>query len=79
MRAFVITEYAHPSKIPLTQNAPEPIPGKDQVLVNVYSAGVNFFDVRASMLRFTGDQTQHYVYRFSKLKGNIKLSLRSHS
>ena len=46
MRAFVIKEYAHPSKIPLTQDALAPKPEKDQVLVDVYSAGMNFFDVR---------------------------------
>jgi NADPH:quinone reductase len=45
MRAFVINEYAHPSKIALTKNAPEPTLDKDQVLVDVYSAGLNFFDV----------------------------------
>ena len=46
MRAFVVTEYAHPSKIPITQNAPEPKVGPGQVLVEVYSAGLNYFDVR---------------------------------
>ena len=45
MRAFVVTEYAHPSKIPITQNAPEPQVGPGQVLVDVYSAGLNYFDV----------------------------------
>ncbi|GJE92306.1 NADPH:quinone oxidoreductase family protein [Phanerochaete sordida] len=45
MRAFVIEKYAHPSKIPLTQDAPAPTPEKDQVLVDVYSAGMNFFDI----------------------------------
>ncbi len=46
MRAFVVTDYAHPSKIPITQNAPEPKAGPGQVLVDVYSAGLNYFDVR---------------------------------
>lgn len=45
MRAFVIKEYAHPSKISLTLDAPEPKVGPDEVLVDVYSAGMNFFDV----------------------------------
>ena len=46
MRAFVVSEYAHPSKIPLTQDAPAPKLGSGQVLVDVYSAGLNYFDVR---------------------------------
>lgn len=46
MRAFVVKEYAHPSKIPLSTDAPEPKAGADQVLVDVYSAGLNYFDVR---------------------------------
>ena len=46
MRAFMIEKYAHPSKIPLTLDAPEPTAAPDQVLVDVYSAGLNFFDVR---------------------------------
>ena len=35
MRAFVVTDYAHPSKIPVTQNAPEPKAGPGQVLVDI--------------------------------------------
>jgi NADPH:quinone reductase-like Zn-dependent oxidoreductase len=45
MRAFVIKELSHPSKILLTTDAPEPIPTTDQVIVEVYSAGLNFYDV----------------------------------
>lgn len=45
MRAFVINELAHPSKITLSNDAPEPVTGKGQVLIDVYSAGLNFFDV----------------------------------
>ena len=47
MRAFVVSEYAHPSKITVRQDAPEPKPAKNQVIVEVYSAALNFFDVRA--------------------------------
>ena len=46
MRAFMVTEYVHPSKIAVTQDAPEPKPAVDQVIVDVYSAALNFFDVR---------------------------------
>lgn len=45
MRAFVINQLNHPSKIELTKDAPEPKLVHDRVLVDVYSAGLNFFDV----------------------------------
>ncbi|KAI0768415.1 alcohol dehydrogenase [Irpex lacteus] len=45
MRAFIINEYAHPSKIPVQQDVAEPVSSKNQVIVEVYSAGMNFFDI----------------------------------
>lgn len=45
MRAFVINQLNHPSKIELTKDAPAPKPVPDQVLVDVYSAGLNFYDI----------------------------------
>ena len=45
MRAFVINQLNHPSKIQLTKDAPEPETVPDQILVDVYSAGLNFYDV----------------------------------
>ena len=45
MRALVIHDYAHPSKISLSVNTPAPIPKDDEVMVDIYSAGLNFFDV----------------------------------
>ncbi|KAJ2925132.1 hypothetical protein H1R20_g11980, partial [Candolleomyces eurysporus] len=45
MRGFVVKDLAHPSKIPLSTDAPEPKAGAGQVLVDVYSAGLNFFDI----------------------------------
>ncbi|KAL0955932.1 hypothetical protein HGRIS_002120 [Hohenbuehelia grisea] len=46
MRAFLIKELAHPSKIAVTADAPEPTNlAQDEVLIDVYSAGVNFFDI----------------------------------
>jgi NADPH:quinone reductase-like Zn-dependent oxidoreductase len=53
MRAFFIEELAHPSKIALSYNAPEPVPGRNQVLVDVFSAGLNFFDVSGVYKRMT--------------------------
>ena len=49
MKALVVTEYAHPSKLQLTRDAPEPVPkpGSDELLIDVHSAGLNFFDVRS--------------------------------
>lgn len=51
MKAFVISEYAHPSKVQVTRDAPEPVPkpGSDELLIDVHSAGLNFFDVRSSL------------------------------
>ena len=48
----MIEKYAHPSDISLKTDAPEPKLGKDDVLVNVYSAGLNFFDVRVHIVFF---------------------------
>ncbi|TFK54240.1 alcohol dehydrogenase [Heliocybe sulcata] len=45
MRAFVLKSYAHPSQISLTTDYPEPRPGPQDVLVDVYSGGLNFFDI----------------------------------
>lgn len=45
MRAFVVKELKHPSKISLSTGVPEPTAGPGQVLVDVYSAGLNFFEI----------------------------------
>jgi NADPH2:quinone reductase len=47
MRAFVVKELTHPSKISLSTDAPEPLADAErgEVLVDVYSAGLNFFDI----------------------------------
>ncbi|THH05280.1 hypothetical protein EW145_g4914 [Phellinidium pouzarii] len=45
MRAFVINKYAHPSQVRLTTDAPEPKPKDNEVIVDVYSAGLNFYDI----------------------------------
>jgi NADPH2:quinone reductase len=47
MRGFVVSELCHPSKIAMSSDVPEPKAGEGQVLVDVYSAGLNFFDVRS--------------------------------
>ncbi|KAI0259110.1 NAD-P-binding protein [Gloeopeniophorella convolvens] len=57
MRGFVISEYAHHSKIPLTLDAPAPEVPKDSdnLLIDVHSAGLNFFDILQAQGRY---QTQ---------------------
>jgi len=44
MRAFIVTELKQHSQITLSTNVSEPKAGPGQVLVDVYSAGLNFFD-----------------------------------
>ena len=56
MRAFVVKELTHPSNISLSTDIPEPIAGPGQVLVDVYSAGLNFFE--ASILSSFYAQSQ---------------------
>lgn len=48
MHAFAVTKYAHPSEISLTSDFPEPEAGPIDVIVDVYSAGLNYFDVRST-------------------------------
>ncbi|KAI0306202.1 chaperonin 10-like protein [Multifurca ochricompacta] len=50
MKAFVVSEYAHPTKIQLTHDAPEPVPtpGSDDLLIDVHSSGLNYFDILQS-------------------------------
>jgi len=57
MKAYVISEYAHHSKIPLTLDAPDPVleNDSDSLLIDVHSAGLNFFDILQAQGRY---QTQ---------------------
>ncbi|KAI0050495.1 NAD-P-binding protein [Auriscalpium vulgare] len=53
MKAFVVREYSHHSKIPVTADHPEPKPaGSDDVLVDVHSAGLNFFDILSTQGKY---------------------------
>jgi len=49
MRAFVINELVHPSKLTISTNVPVPVPGPRQVLVEVFAVGINFGDVRLAL------------------------------
>ncbi|KAF8501790.1 NAD-P-binding protein [Russula emetica] len=63
MRAFVVSEYAHPSKIQLTHNAPEPVwkPSSDDILIDVHSAGLNFFDILQSQGKYQDQPPRPFV------------------
>ncbi|KAJ7188200.1 alcohol dehydrogenase [Mycena filopes] len=45
MKAFVVHKHAHPSNIPLTTDWPVPPLNDGEIMVDVYSAGLNFFDI----------------------------------
>jgi NADPH:quinone reductase len=52
MRAYVVNEWVHPSQLKLVNNAPEPkVTASDEILVDVYSSALNFFDVRYHCLQ----------------------------
>ncbi len=53
MRALQIRQYGGTDVLELNQNAPRPIVGKDQVLVEVQAAGINPIDwkIRAGYLK----------------------------
>lgn len=74
MRAFEINSYAHPSKLSLIENVPLPNPGPNDVVVEVYSAALNFFDV--CYLEFLYVNCNHFD-RSYKLKANTRISLPS--
>jgi NADPH:quinone reductase-like Zn-dependent oxidoreductase len=50
MRAYVVKEWTHPSKLTLVHDAPEPVPEIEEVVVDIYSAALNFFDVSISLV-----------------------------
>ncbi|CED84007.1 Zinc-binding oxidoreductase [Phaffia rhodozyma] len=45
MKAFVVEKHAHPTKISVSHHSPAPVAKKGEILVDVYSCGLNFFDV----------------------------------
>jgi NADPH2:quinone reductase len=55
MRAFVVHELTHPSKVVLDRNCAEPTAGPQEILVDIFSAGLNFLDVRFNTLMLTSD------------------------
>ncbi|KAH9858599.1 alcohol dehydrogenase [Lenzites betulinus] len=61
MRAFVVSEYAHPAKIPVSTDAPAPKAGPGQVLVDVYSAAVNYFDILQAQGKYQNQPPRPFV------------------
>lgn len=61
MRAFVVEQHAHPSKISLTPNAPDPTAAEDEVLVDVYCAGLNYFDILQSQGKYQSQPPLPFV------------------
>ncbi|KZT26753.1 alcohol dehydrogenase [Neolentinus lepideus HHB14362 ss-1] len=61
MRAFVLKSYAHPSKLSLTTDFPEPKAGPQDVLVDVYSGGLNFFDILQCQGKYQNQPPMPYV------------------
>ncbi|KAG1848603.1 hypothetical protein C8R48DRAFT_729864 [Suillus tomentosus] len=45
MRAYVVNKWVHPSELKLVDNAPEPKAAGDEIIVDVYSSALNFFDI----------------------------------
>ncbi|KLO18426.1 alcohol dehydrogenase [Schizopora paradoxa] len=52
MRAFAVKELVHPSKITVSNDFPEPEAGPNDVIVDVYSAGLNYFDILQSQGKY---------------------------
>ncbi|KAN0091096.1 hypothetical protein V8E55_004662 [Tylopilus felleus] len=52
MRAYVLNEWKHPSDLVLVHDAPEPVAGPEDVIVDVYSAGLNFFDILKALGKY---------------------------
>jgi NADPH2:quinone reductase len=52
-----VKELTHPSNISLSTDVPEPTAGPGQVLVDVYSAGLNFFEVSLCASFYRGAQS----------------------
>ncbi|KAG2150582.1 hypothetical protein DEU56DRAFT_869378 [Suillus clintonianus] len=45
MRAYVVNKWVHPSELKLVDDAPEPEATGDEILVDVFSSALNFFDI----------------------------------
>lgn len=72
MRAYVVNECVHPSELGLVPDAPEPTPKPDEVIVDVYSAALNFFDV--SKFYWSRTFPWNAFFRFFNPKANISSS-----
>lgn len=62
MRGYIVKELAHPSTIPLTHDLPSPKPKADQVVVDIYSAALNFFDILQAQGKYQHKPALPFVY-----------------
>ncbi|KZT57793.1 NAD(P)-binding protein [Calocera cornea HHB12733] len=70
MRGIVVKEYMHPSKRTVSKDAPEPTLGKNDVLVDVEVAALNFFDILQSQGKYQNQPPFPYVLG-AELSGTI--------
>jgi NADPH2:quinone reductase len=70
MRGYVIDHYAHPNDLSLSLDALEPTPGRGDVLVDVYSAGLNFFDILQAQGKYQNQPPFPFVLG-SEMAGKI--------
>ena len=49
MRGYVVAKYTHPNDLQLATDVLEPMAGPGQVIIDIYSAGLNYFDVSITL------------------------------
>lgn len=60
MRAVVLTEYGGPEVLTM-QDVPDPVPGRDEVLVDITATALNRADVLQRLGRYPGPPTDHEI------------------
>jgi len=70
MRGYMINQYTHPTHLTLSLDVPDPTPGPSEVLVDVYSAGLNFFDILQSQGKYQNQPPFPFVLG-AELAGKI--------
>lgn len=73
MRGIVINEYMHPSKRTVADDAPEPNLGKNDLLIDVEVAALNFFDILQSQGKYQNQPPFPYVLG-AEMSGTINAS-----
>ncbi|KAI5453706.1 hypothetical protein NCC49_005524 [Naganishia albida] len=73
MKAFQVKEHLHPSKIQISDDVPLPKCGNEDILVEVYSAGLNFFDILQSQGKYQNQPPLPFVLG-SEFAGRVALN-----